>query len=120
VDPISTKHWGAFLRLHENFQDLCWRRDVFVIDLPITIQFNNPSNASYSHPPLACIIGAQYHITCTSQELKMADGYPFSLITLNAYSVSAFEAFHLRSEELYEAVKKRFVLEQLETLQRLQ
>jgi hypothetical protein len=73
-----------------------------------------------SHPPLACIIGAQYHITCTSQELKTADGYPFSLITLNAYSVSAFEAFRLRSEELYEAVKKRFVLEQLETLQRLQ
>ena len=41
----------------------------------------------------------------TSQELKTADGHPFSLITLDAYSVSAFEAFRLRSEELYEAVK---------------
>jgi hypothetical protein len=40
------------------------------------------------------------------RELKTADGHPFSLITLDAYSVSAFEAFHLRSvEELYEAVK---------------
>jgi len=33
------------------------------------------------------------------------DGHPFSLITLDVYSVSAFEAFRLRSEELYEAVK---------------
>ena len=41
----------------------------------------------------------------TSQELKTANGHPFSLITLDAYSVSAFEAFRLRSNELYEAVK---------------
>jgi hypothetical protein len=41
----------------------------------------------------------------TSQELKTADGQPSSLITLDTYSVSAFEAFHLCSEELYEAVK---------------
>jgi hypothetical protein len=41
----------------------------------------------------------------TSQELKTVDDHPFSLITLDAYSVSAFEAFRLRPNELYEGVK---------------
>ena len=41
----------------------------------------------------------------TSQELKTADGHPFSLITLDPFSVSAFEAFRQRSNELYKAVK---------------
>jgi len=41
----------------------------------------------------------------TSQELKTADGHPFSLITLDPFSVSAYEAFRQRSNELYQAVK---------------
>ncbi|KAF8803503.1 hypothetical protein BYT27DRAFT_7259964 [Phlegmacium glaucopus] len=41
----------------------------------------------------------------TSQELKTADGHPFSLITLDTYSVSVFDAFRLRSNDLYKAVK---------------
>lgn len=41
----------------------------------------------------------------TSQELETADGHPFSLTTLDTYSLSAFKAFRLRSNELYEALK---------------
>jgi len=42
----------------------------------------------------------------TSQELNTTDGHPFSLITLDTYSVSVFEAFCQRSDELYKAVKE--------------
>jgi len=45
----------------------------------------------------------------TLQELKTADGHPFSLITLDMYSLSGFKAHK----------KKAFVLEQSETLHRL-
>jgi len=41
----------------------------------------------------------------TSQELKTMNGHPFSLLTLDKYSVSALEAFCQRSNELYKAVK---------------
>ena len=41
----------------------------------------------------------------TSQKLKTTDGHPFSLITLDTYSVSVFESFRQRSSGLYKAVK---------------
>jgi hypothetical protein len=40
-----------------------------------------------------------------SQELKTTDGHPFSLITLDPYSTTIFEAFRQRSNELYIALK---------------
>ena len=41
----------------------------------------------------------------TSQALKTADGHPFSLITLDPFSVSAFEAFCQCTNELYHTLK---------------
>jgi hypothetical protein len=40
----------------------------------------------------------------SSQKLKTTDGHPFSLVTLDTYSATVFEALHQHSDALYDAL----------------
>ena len=91
MHPISAKHWGAFICLHQNLQCLRWKRNVFVDDLSVTIQLNDPSSTAYTHPLLARIISTQYYITGVQD-----GGWP-PLFTDHTWPIFSFSLWGLPS-----------------------